>query len=241
MNKHGGGYFLLLLGTGMVIGLCKPSYFPLVAISLINCDKKNLWKNILVIILAAIPGYLWNISVKHLIPTLTKVSSMPEEQVNWILRHPFRYMRLFFDSLIQQGKIYYFQLFTFAWLNRFSSFLMIAYSAFGFAMVFKHSRSQKIDLTWKKILWIFFVGLGTIGLVFTSMYIAWNELGSIKPIFGVQGRYFIPLLFPLVLILNNIFKNKIDLIVKKESYLLNINFFLLVYFCYFYINSFWCI
>ena len=50
-------------------------------------------------------------------------------------------------------------------------------------------------------LWIFLISGMCVALVFTSMYLAFTEVGKLQ-IAGVQGRYMIPLLFPFYLIFN---------------------------------------
>ena len=53
-----------------------------------------------------------------------------------------------------------------------------------------------------------------VALVFTSMYLAYTEVGAYK-IAGVQGRYMIPLLLPLYLIINQpVLENKME----EETY-----------------------
>ena len=43
----------------------------------------------------------------------------------------------------------------------------------------------------------FILILGTIGLMFTSLYMQWTSVGA-QVIDGIQGRYFIPLLYLLL-------------------------------------------
>lgn len=52
----------------------------------------------------------------------------------------------------------------------------------------------------KSRLWMFLLIAGTAVLIWTSMYIAFTTPGNTY-IDGVQGRYYLPLLFPLWLIM----------------------------------------
>ena len=52
-------------------------------------------------------------------------------------------------------------------------------------------------------LWILLMILGSSVLIWTSMYVAFTEPGA-DSIAGVQGRYFIPLMFPLYLVLSSL-------------------------------------
>lgn len=84
----------------------------------------------------------------------------------------------------------------------------------------------KIDLNFK--LTAFIISIVIICLVFTAMYILWtpqiyNKIGG-KAITGVQGRYFIPLLFPLLLIFSTkkVHNNKFFDIIKSNYVLVPI-------------------
>ena len=59
---------------------------------------------------------------------------------------------------------------------------------------------EKRSLSAGERIWIFLMTGGACVLIWTSMYVAFTEPGA-KEIAGVQGRYFIPLLYPLYLLL----------------------------------------
>ena len=50
-----------------------------------------------------------------------------------------------------------------------------------------------------QIFWISITILAIIGLIFTSLYVQWTYVGN-NSILGVQGRYFLPIL-PLIMLL----------------------------------------
>ena len=74
----------------------------------------------------------------------------------------------------------------------------------------------KINLEMKAKVIISIISLAIIGLIFTSLYVQWSPL---KWFFvdGVQGRYFLPLLLPLTILLaqNNIVKQKGNIHLKS--------------------------
>ena len=90
---------------------------------------------------------------------------------------------------------------------------------------FDNKTIEKIKIgKWMKIFVIIFVILCTIG-IYTALYIVWTpqiagKIGS-NEITGVQGRYFLPLIMPLLLLLCNIRirDNKFFKIVR-DNYLL---------------------
>ena len=59
---------------------------------------------------------------------------------------------------------------------------------------------------WQKFV-IFITFLIIFGLIFTSLYVQWTTIGS-ESILGVQGRYFIPILPLLMLLIGNDIKIK---------------------------------
>lgn len=74
----------------------------------------------------------------------------------------------------------------------------------------------KINLEMKAKVIISIISLAIIGLIFTSLYVQWSPL---KWFFvdGVQGRYFLPLLLPLTILLaqNNLVKQKGNIHLKS--------------------------
>lgn len=77
---------------------------------------------------------------------------------------------------------------------------IIAIDALMIFVLLTHSQDDRAVN--KKAAWSIFAAIlvSTI-LIWTSMYLSFTEVGVLKEIAGVQGRYFIPLLFPLLIIL----------------------------------------
>ena len=61
-------------------------------------------------------------------------------------------------------------------------------------------RSNKFEFNFKQKAWGFLISGGIVLLIMTGMYITWTGVGS-DVIQGVQGRYFIPILFLALLCL----------------------------------------
>jgi len=72
--------------------------------------------------------------------------------------------------------------------------LLVFLVAAGLTTLFLKRR--KPELSVPERLWILLLVFGTSALIWTAMYVAFTEPGAVE-IAGVQGRYFIPLLFPL--------------------------------------------
>ena len=65
-----------------------------------------------------------------------------------------------------------------------------------------------------QLVWITLVIIAVIGLVFTSLYVQWTTVGK-ESISGVQGRYFLPILPLVMLLLGSVLKIKSSY--KKEN------------------------
>ena len=57
--------------------------------------------------------------------------------------------------------------------------------------------------------WISLTIIAVIGLIFTSLYVQWTTIGS-DSILGIQGRYFIPILPLIALLIGSQLKVKTD-------------------------------
>lgn len=69
-----------------------------------------------------------------------------------------------------------------------------------------NNKSKEINIKIKCI--IFIIILLTIGLMFTAIYVNWSPVGN-NIIVGIQGRYFLPILFYIFILFSND-KLKID-------------------------------
>ena len=72
-----------------------------------------------------------------------------------------------------------------------------------------------------QLVWIALVVLAVVALVFTSLYVQWTTVGK-ESISGVQGRYFLPILPLVMLLLGSMIK--VQTSYRKE----NINKFLAI-------------
>ena len=77
----------------------------------------------------------------------------------------------------------------------------------------KKSRTAEGMPVWLKAM-IYFLVFGVMCLIWTSMYLSYTEVGK-TTMAGVQGRYYIPLLFPVLYTLSF---NKINVNLNKVKY-----------------------
>lgn len=122
------------------------------------------------------------------------------EQTHYILTHPFSYIGIVKNTLIEKGTFYFDTMLgtKLGWLN--VSVDEILLYLFAFVVVAALARdAQKREKTDRPFVWLaVLIILSTVLLVLTSLYVEWTAVQA--PIIeGVQGRYFIPLLLPFCL------------------------------------------
>lgn len=123
-------------------------------------------------------------------------------QIAFLMAHPFTYLGYFFPYIIRHFTVYFLDSLRtlFAYLG--GTVPTISTLSLGltlFAAFTDNREEQLYPFQWKQRLWVFLVLMMVVGLIFTTMYIAWSDVGS--PDFGaVQGRYLMPVL-PLMFML----------------------------------------
>lgn len=167
-------------------------------------------------------------------------------QLICILKNPFSYIKLLgissvkeahemffgYDALSRMGYLTTKYMWCFN-LSNFVTLFLLLYTVFT-------SRIDKkgMDNLFKMVLLFLLIIIWC--LVWTSLYLSWNPVGS-TVITGVQGRYFIPLLFPLLLVFIPIGSppKRKDKLLMNEILLLVIPMFILVYNIFFVIFKFY--
>ena len=135
--------------------------------------------------------------------------SLPSSQIQYIINHPFEYFKTFLNS-IYHGRSYYITstLGIFGLIDTYlpGSIYIVTLIVLFVCVLSNLSLDKKVIKGKNKIL-LLLVSLLSVGL-------------GAKSITGVQGRYFLPLLFPFALVLSNsIFtKNK-----RIKEFMMKIN------------------
>lgn len=134
-------------------------------------------------------------------------------QVQFILNNPFEFIKIFFSTLIN-NRFFYISTFigVFGLIDTyFPQALYIYYIIFLTLIFICDSNQLKLKPMTRVMLLI--IPLAIIGLSFVAMYVNWTSIldgygVGAKSISGVQGRYFIPAIFSLILVFANSFKSK---------------------------------
>ncbi len=204
MNKK---ELAILYILAALLGFCKIIYLPLLLLYFIipkDCfgDKnKKLFHAIMMIAMVLILNVIWlSISSRYLVNVRDGVS--PNEQVSFILTHPFNYLTTLIGTLNAELDFYLTSVFGMSLghfsinLPRFYFYLFVFISILTLA---ENIEKIKLDLSSKIIILATFLAI--ILLIFTSLYIQWTPLKNLTVV-GVQGRYFLPILPLLPVILS---------------------------------------
>ena len=201
--------FAILVGTSKLV------YIPLVLLVFIIPKekfgfsfKKTLLTKVMIFAIAVI--FMIITQLGNLLETVTDVevswSGEDARSVSWILQNPLHAIKVYVDTIFVRGDFYLDSLVGYS-LGFFQitvpGYCYIPF--FGFLIYSFMSRSgEKSQICFGNKLWMTLLVIASIMLTLTSMMIAWTPL-SYSTIEGVQGRYFIPLLIVVYLILRNKF------------------------------------
>lgn len=148
------------------------------------------------------------------------------EQLKLILSNPVGFAQMFYRNIIDTVYKYFFsyQIFNnFAYVPSGNNVYTVIYVLVLLYAAFISGKDY-IFIEKKERLIIFLGVLVTICMVFGSMYLSFTEVGATE-IAGVQARYFIPVLFPLILAL--VPRNQVDNININQQITV-INYLLLI-------------
>ena len=206
-----------------------PLYLWLFLILLEDKDKKELVKRIGFVVLVFIILY----ALTSVIPVkMSQVFASGEsgsglspsqQQLQYVIGHPFNYLKTFFHTL-NIGRNFYVSstLSLFGLLDTYMLVVFIyVYAALLILTGISEVSIEDITMKWYYKVAIVLSVMASFFGAFLAMYIVWTPLVSgvgAATIEGVQGRYFLPVLFPLVLIFSNhwIVKKKYTKLVAEK-------------------------
>lgn len=195
----------LLTIMSIVVALCKIVYIPFVFLTMLIPkekfkDRKKWIKIIAVMLIAIIVNLLWLKKASQYLAYFRDADS--SYQVKNILSNPIRYVQIVLYTLNNDFTRYFAQMFgkDLGWGEFVNISYLIPMMLGGLAIwIFMTDKEAKPKLNRYSQLVIAFVVLSIIALIFTSLYVQWTPVNR-DEVWGIQGRYFIPLL-PLIAIL----------------------------------------
>lgn len=223
----------------MVLSLCKIVYLPLCFLiflipeeCFISKKQKYIYCSILSLFVIAINLIWLKISSEYLIAFSKRSNS--KEQLKYILSNPIRYL-IIITTTLDAYLLHYLEQMVGHSLGAFvvtTSYVIVVISlgilVYLIGNKLKQKNSKDIFSLVEK-LFIFIIILGTLGLMFTSLYMQWTGVGA-QVVDGIQGRYFIPLLLPIALLfMNNEKENEINHNIVAFSLIANIMALVAIY------------
>lgn len=131
----------------------------------------------------------------------------------YLLSNPIQTIKIYYETLISRCDFYLISMFGgyLGWLEiGIQTFLVFAYGVILVLSVLLEKKTREYEVSVYAKIWTSLIFLGVSFLVLTSMLTSWTPL-SYTTIQGVQGRYFLPVL-PLLLIV--VYNNSIS--IKKS-------------------------
>lgn len=206
----------ILLVSSVVIALCKIVYIPLVGLILIipkekfkNEGNKNKILNFCVIAgIAVMINLIWLAISSRYLSTFREGDS--KIQVLLALQNPLLYIQNVLYTFNLNGSKYLLSLFgaELGWGELIKLYSIVPYAFLGIYL-FTAITDNELKDKFKRyqIIWISLVVLAIVGLIFTSLYVQWTTVGQTS-IAGIQGRYFLPILPLIMLLLGSVVKVK---------------------------------
>ena len=207
---------VILLISSIVIALCKIVYIPLVGLILIipkekfkNAGNKNKILNFCIIAgIAMMINLIWLAISSRYLSTFREGDS--KIQVLLALQNPILYIQNVLYTFNLNGSNYLLSLFgaDLGWGELIKLYSIVPYAFLGIYL-FTAITDNELKDKFKRyqIVWISLVVLAIVGLIFTSLYVQWTTVGQTS-IAGIQGRYFLPILPLVMLLLGSVVKVK---------------------------------
>ena len=196
---------IILSLSAITLSLCKIVYMPLCLLmflipenKFINKKRKYIEIGVLAAIVVIINVIWLAISSGYLIDFNEGVNAA--EQVKFILCNPIKYIEIIFVSIYSYFGIYMFGLVGGSLCN----FDVVLSDIYSYLLIIILILTCALDSTKLKKYDKISMGLIILivsALIFTSLYVQWTPVANYV-VDGVQGRYFIPLLIPIITFLN---------------------------------------
>ncbi len=209
---------VLLVILGMLLSIVKYVYLPIVGLAFIFMFSKNMSKKYKIILLstlvilslmAAGGYYIFTSGYGTAFTNYFESNNVnASEQIKGIISNPSSFLNTLNYTFKNMGETYIYQMVGIAlgWLCIYPNRIWI--TIYIFVMIAScFIENNRVAFNWKQKLWACLISIGIILLIVTGMYITWSGVGNII-VDGVQGRYFIPVAFVVLLCL-----------CKKENYI----------------------
>lgn len=208
--------FVAMAVSGIVMTLCKFTYWPLLLLMLCTRVskygmKKNYWLfNIGITGAAGLLVAGWNIFVmKYVGDGLNSGNVSATGQISYMLNHPLEALKVFIRSF-DHGLDEWFEMYnTFGFLSTPLKGILYLYPIVFVLIAIMDQKEGIPKLDWMKKWGLRFCSISVILLVMLSIYMTWTTVGF-PYVVGIQGRYFIPIIPLILLLIQQHFKIKVE-------------------------------
>ena len=190
----------VLAVLSILISLCKVVYLPLVGLLLLiprekfKTRKQQVLTVGIIMAVSIIANLVW-LGVSSMYLSMYKDGNSGD-QLSTLLHNPIEYLQRLFTTISVFGGDYIYSLLglELGW-NEFAYMYTLFPLLFGLLFIYANTSDESVKVRFTKYqnIIIGLIILAVVGLIFTSLYIQWNEPQN-TTIIGVQGRYFIPLI-----------------------------------------------
>ncbi len=205
---------ILLLIMSVIIALCKIVYIPLVGLILIipkekfKNNKNKIFNFCVIAGTALILNLIWLKIASGYLADFREGDS--KIKVLLALQNPIQYVQNVLYTINLNGSSYLMSLFgaDLGWGELVKLYAIVPYFILAiYLFVAITDEELKNKFKTYQLVWIALITITTILLVFTSLYVQWTPIGK-DSISGVQGRYFLPILPLVMLLLGSVLKVK---------------------------------
>lgn len=213
--------YAILLSLGTILAFCKLVYIPLVFLLYLLPEKyfKSKKDKIIKITLTCIILLGFNlIWLKLANPYLSVYTGGKSSyQVKYIFENIIRYVEIFLYSFFTQIKDLISSMYgdTLLWSDYIHNYPLVSISLITMTMITcVCDQTLKKQLSVKSSIIMSVISVAIVGLIYTSLYVQWTPYAN-PNIIGVQGRYFLPFIPLLFIVIGNFIKK--DFKMKENS------------------------
>jgi uncharacterized membrane protein len=190
---------VLLVCLALALSQLRPPY-PLLGLLVFLIPVKRFGGKIAILACSAViaasllPAVAWNATSAGLyVKPIPEQNIEPAAQLKWVVKHPGPFLHRVKQDLKMRGLEYWEQLVgRLGWLNiRLPSWIIAGFAAVLAITLFLSPRGSPAPLWWQRVALAAAILGGALAIEF-MLYLTFNPVGS-DFIFGVQGRYLIPL------------------------------------------------
>ena len=198
-------HMIIISLVAIIMSICKIVYLPICLLIFLipkqkfrNKNQKFIWIGMLALLVCIISLFFFYLTTGYVLRTESNIDTI--SQVRYILSNPFRYMLAIFRTIYKD-----FHLFVVSFVGEalcwYDVTISPVFTKLMWLIIIVVIILDNIQLKVNYYLLYVFVTLSVIALIFTSEYLSWTPIGSLF-IEGIQGRYFIPLFIPCLMMIN---------------------------------------